>query len=75
MGAGVTNSKAHSGQADDRNEGRGEELGSTGRPVPYQKEVPTTQGLPTSQGFPVEDVAQFSRFFYFLREARQLFCI
>lgn len=38
---------------------------------------PTERKLPllsTSQGFPAEDVVQFSRFFYFLREARQIFC-
>lgn len=72
LGAGITNSKAHRVQADDRNEGSGEELESTGRPGPYQKEVPSTQDFPTSQGFLAEDVAQFSRFFYFLREARRL---
>lgn len=73
LGAGVTNSKAHRGQADDPNEGSGVELGSTGRPVPYQKEVPTTQGFPASQGFLAEDVAQFSRFFYFFKRSQTTF--
>lgn len=42
-----------------------------GRLSPMERKFPL---FSTSHGFPAEDVVQFSRFFYFLKEARQLFC-